>query len=144
MDDNWGGGGGGRRGNGRKEGRFLLRKDEAMQRTRFTRERERESNNEISRKVSPRLPVLIALRESALGQRFVYRERQSESCKISEDGWKNARILLSKRNSSLHFHKLGTGIFERRLIDVASPTALLLTPQRHSDVVVDYDDDYDS
>lgn len=110
----------------------------------YTRERERESNNEISRKVSPRLPVLIALRESALGQRFVYRERQSESCKISEDGWKNARILLSKRNSSLHFHKLGTGIFERRLIDVASPTALLLTPQRHSDVVVDYDDDYDS
>lgn len=49
-----------------------MRKDEAMQRTRFTRERERESNNEISRKVSPRLPVLIALRESALRQRFVY------------------------------------------------------------------------
>lgn len=54
MDDNWG--------NEReKRGGVLLGKDEANQ----IYTRERESNNEISRKVSPRLPVLIALRESA-------------------------------------------------------------------------------
>lgn len=54
MDDNWG--------NEReKRGGVLLGKDEANQ----IYTRDRESNNEISRKVSPRLPVLIALRESA-------------------------------------------------------------------------------
>lgn len=44
---------------GKEEETFFLEKTYQI----YSRERER--NNEISRKVSPRLPVLIALRESA-------------------------------------------------------------------------------
>lgn len=44
---------------GKEEETFFLEKTNQIYST------ERERNNEISRKVSPRLPVLIALRESA-------------------------------------------------------------------------------
>lgn len=73
MDDNWG--------SERRRETFFLEK---RRRGRFGGER----SNEISRKVSPRLPVLIALRESApVYLAYTHEVKVAEDLAEGDDGW---------------------------------------------------------
>ena len=129
---------------GKEEETFFLEKANQI----YSRERER--NNEISRKVSPRLPVLIALRESASlsgkGLPLIYTPKW-KSCKISRkrmDGPPELRCFrdlpgrikknVRKKGKKLYSRRLFQSRrrnIEWRLIDGGlKAKAVLLTPQR--------------